>query len=518
MRYISIYFSLLLLLLAACTEDSFEPVDVSPPSDLSLRFDIAKDDSGDVTIYPEAVGAALFDVFLGINPNETPEQVQPGNGVSATYPEGTYTVRAIAYNLEGESIETSQELNIQLTPPANLQVEVTIDPINTNEVTVTPTADNATLFDIFFGEAMDEEATQIMPGASAAHTYAASGEYTLRVIARSASSTTLEYTEVLNIILPAAALNLPIDFENPDVNYVFEEFGGANLSVIDNPDASGENTSARVGRLFKMSDSEVWAGGLLTLPEPIDFSINNQFSIKVWSPKNGAIVRLKVENLDDANIFFELDATTTTSNTWETLTYDMSSIDQGNEYSKVVLFMDFGNPGDDSDYYFDDIVLGVGSSAPSLSLPIDFESDDITYTFTDFGDAGASRIDNPDPSGINTSEKVGQLVKANGAQTWGGSFLELPAPIDFSAGTDISVKVWSPKEAITVLLKIENADNGDIFVETSVTTTSVNAWETLTFDMSGIDPSQEYSKVVLFFDFGTTGDGSTYYFDDITLN
>lgn len=513
----NIIFSLCLLFLAACSKDAYYEIDVSPPSDLTLSFSIAPDDSGLVTIYPQATSAAYFELFYGDTADETPEEVLPGRSGKHTYAEGTYTVRAIAYNLKGESIETSQELNVQFTPPSNLIVEVTIDPIITNMITVTPTADNATLFELFFGDIADEEATVIMPGASAVHTYAESGQYTLRVVARSASSQFLEYTEVLDIIKPAAQLSLPIDFENPDVNYVFTEFGGATLSAIDNPDASGENTSAKVGRLFKMAGAEVWAGGLMQLPEPIDLTTNDQFRLKVWSPKMGSPVRFKLENADDNNIFYELDAITTTSNAWEILTYDFSAIDKGQSYSKVIVFMDFGNTGDDSEYFFDDIEQYSLGGGGGLSLPLDFESDNLDYTFTDFGGAYGSKVDNPDQSGINTSAMVGRLFKEAGAETWAGAFLQLDGPIDFDATDQFFVKVWSPKNGIIVKAKVENSADGAIAHEVDMTTTTNNTWEELQFDFSTIDKNQSYDRFVIFFDFGANGDDSEYFFDDVRL-
>lgn len=505
-------FASLLLLLAACDKEEFYEIPIGPPSDLQMSFSIANDDSGLLTVYPEATGAAYFDLFYGDGSTE-PERVESGQSGSNVYAEGVYTLRAIAFSLSGENIETTQDVNIQFIPPTNLLVDVVVDPVNTNMITVTPSADNATLFEVYFGDVTEEVPTSVMPGASAVHTYAESGTYSLRVVAKSASQTTLEYTEELEIVKPTVQLALPIDFENPEIAYTFGNFGGATLSVVDNPDPSGENTSAKVGQFFKMAGSEVWAGGLLQLPNPIDFASGDQFSLKVWSPKSGITVRLKVENDQDANIFHEVDGTTQTSNQWETIDFDFSGIDKNNTYHKVVLFMDFGNQGDDSNYYFDDFVLSGESSA--FSLPIDFESESVDYTFNDFGSAVAGRIDNPDQSGINTSSKVGVLNKPAGAEVWAGSFMQLGGPIDFDANDQLALKVWSPKSGIIVKLKVENSANPDINFEVDITNTMTNSWEELIYDFSAIDKSQAYDRVVVFFDFDNPGDGSDYYFDDI---
>ena len=67
-------------------------------------------------------------------------------------------------------------------------------------------------------------------------------------------------------------------------------------------------------------------------------------------------------------------------------------------------------------------------------------------------------------------------------------------------------------------MKVENA-GATVFAEMDVNTTMANAWETLLFDFStvGIDNSATYSQAVIFFDFGTTGGGEVYRWDDLRL-
>jgi len=152
-----------------------------------------------------------------------------------------------------------------------------------------------------------------------------------------------------------------------------------------------------------------------------------------------------------------------------------------------------------------------------VTLPIDFESTSITYTFNDFGGGQMSRIDNPDVSGINTSGKVARMIK-NAGDPWGGSFMELAGPIDFSTNKHFKVKVWTPGAGRKVLLKVENQTNGAIAYEQEETTTVGNAWEELVFDFTGINVANSYQKLVVIFDLGTVGNGSanfTFYLDDI---
>jgi hypothetical protein len=152
-----------------------------------------------------------------------------------------------------------------------------------------------------------------------------------------------------------------------------------------------------------------------------------------------------------------------------------------------------------------------------LLLPIDFESSTLNYAFADFGGAATSVVTNPNPGGINTSSKVGRFIKTAGAETWAGTAITLDAPIDFASMHYFRVKVWSPAAGTPVLLKVENLTNNSIAHEVQATTTVANGWEYLTYNFSGVNMSQTYSKVILFFNFNNPGAGQTYYFDDITL-
>src|SRR5690606_31092122 len=101
-------------------------------------------------------------------------------------------------------------------------------------------------------------------------------------------------------------LILPVTFENGSLSYPFSGFGGANAMVINNPSANGMNTSSKVGSLTKANGAEVWAGAVLPLDLPINFSALQKIKMKVWSPQAGIQVLLKLENAANATIFVEV--------------------------------------------------------------------------------------------------------------------------------------------------------------------------------------------------------------------
>lgn len=161
---------------------------------------------------------------------------------------------------------------------------------------------------------------------------------------------------------------------------------------------------------------------------------------------------------------------------------------------------------------------GDGGDPPNIEFPITFEEDIPWENFiTNFDGGELAVLDNPDPSGINTSDKVARMVKGDG-QPWAGSFFQLPESIDFSDGTDFTVSVWAPRERTTMLFKVENDDDSGQFFECSITIEESQEWVDITFSLGDANQSFTYEKLVLIFDLAIVGDGSadfTWYFDNI---
>jgi hypothetical protein len=317
------------------------------------------------------------------------------------------------------------------------------------------------------------------------------------------------------------APSLPIDFESTTVTYTFADFDGGVATKIANPNSGGINTSANVARMVKNA-GQPWGGTSMVLAAPINFSVNKIFKVKVYSPRVGAKVLVKVENSANGAINFEKEELTTVANAWGEMTFDFSLISTTNSYDKLVLIFERGTMGDGSanfTFLFDEIRLippTVVVVAPSL--PIDFESTTVTYGFTDFDGGVGTKIANPNPGGINTSANVGRIVKGAG-QPWAGSYLTLAAPIDFSVNKIFKVKVFSPRIGAKLLLKVEGAA-GVVPFEKEVVGTVANAWEEMTFDYQAVSTTNVYTKLVFIFDLGTAGNGSanfTFLIDDIRL-
>ncbi|MCF8367360.1 MAG: PKD domain-containing protein [Bacteroidales bacterium] len=119
-------------------------------------------------------------------------------------------------------------------------------------------------------------------------------------------------------------------------------------------------------------------------------------------------------------------------------------------------------------------------------------------------------IDNPDPSGINTSEHVGRVER--GAFEFAHVYCDTEGRIMVEENPIFIMKVWSPISC-EILLKLENSENLELAIAVSSYITTPNQWEELTFDFSEL-PVDLYDKLVIFFDFNTFSN-YIFYFDDI---
>lgn len=149
----------------------------------------------------------------------------------------------------------------------------------------------------------------------------------------------VHYFDEMTLIDAGGTEQILEDFESAAPT--FTGFGGSETTVVANPDASGENTSANVAQSTKALGAETWAGSFFDLSSPIDLMTYTTISLKTWSPSVGANIILKLENQANSDENVEVSVNTATANAWETLSFDFSAAPAGT-YDRVVLFFDFG--------------------------------------------------------------------------------------------------------------------------------------------------------------------------------
>lgn len=193
--------------LVSCTDNeevSFALQDISAPTNIEAVFDIAQDESGQVSVTPAGEGVSEFQVFFGDTENETATNVSPGETISHVYAEGDFPLRIVGVGTTGLTSELVRIVTISFAAPTDLVTNVAVSGTNPFEITVAPTATNATVFDVFYGDTENEEATTIMVGETATHVYEAVGEYTVRIVALGAGVATVEATETVSIVDPGS--------------------------------------------------------------------------------------------------------------------------------------------------------------------------------------------------------------------------------------------------------------------------------------------------------------------------
>ena len=504
------------ILVFACVEEIENNIDfvdtIDVPTNISAMISITQDNTGVVTITPTGEGVVSYSVDFGDGSNES-ESINPGNSVVHTYPEGTYEATIIAVGLNGEVTETVVSVVVSYSAPENLVVVINNVPGNPFDINVSATADLAASFEVYFGDQGPEEApTPLQIGETLTYTYSAVGEYSVTVVALSGGAATTEYIEVITITNP---LLMPIDFEDATLNYSFVDFGNAQSTVIPNPDPSAINTSATVGQSFKFNGSETWAGSFLTIDEPVDFSSLNNIAVDVWTSEFGEVVKLKLENSANPDINTEVDMTTSVNQGWETLIYDFSASDLSQDYDRIVIFFDFGNVGDDTSYYFDNIRLSL-PAVSNFTTVEDFQGE-LPGNFAFGGVEGVQLVSNPNPTGINTTSTAMQFTKTDGAEVWGGMGFAVDGIINFNGTNQIKINSYAPEAGKVVKVKLETIEGNvdGLTYEFDMTTTVANQWEVLTYDFSAA-PDLDYVSFIVFYDFGNQNAG-VYHFDEIQV-
>jgi hypothetical protein len=324
-----------------------------------------------------------------------------------------------------------------------------------------------------------------------------------------------------------AAPSLPITFESSAVAYTFGDFDGGIATKIANPNSGGINTTATVARMVKNA-GQVWGGSSLVLAAAIDFSVNKIFKVKVYSPRVGARLLLKVEGAAGVTTF-ERESATTVANAWEELSFDYTAVSTTNQYNKLVFIFDLNNMGDGSANYtflFDEIrlIAPTGPVLTQMSLPVTFESTTVDYGLISFGGTASTVVVDP----TLATNKVARVIK-NAPETWAGTTVTGAAELGFSPAIPfttterkMNVRVWSPTAGIPVRLKVEVHGQPTQSVETEALTTVANGWQTMEFNFNNqatgtaaFNAAFPYDKASIFFNFGVAGSGQTYYFDDM---
>ncbi len=151
-------------------------------------------------------------------------------------------------------------------------------------------------------------------------------------------------------------------------NYQFE--------VVSNPNPSGINTSANVGKFVKAGDAQSFAGMYADLEAPLDWKGVKTARAKVHMDHIGNFT-IKVEGDAVNGASAEVPVPNTAINAWEELTFNFSAVPDNSEFKRLTVFFDLGidATGQDVTSFFDEIVIGNGScSTVAVFQPLPLEA------------------------------------------------------------------------------------------------------------------------------------------------
>lgn len=124
-------------------------------------------------------------------------------------------------------------------------------------------------------------------------------------------------------------------------------------------------------------------------------------------------------------------------------------------------------------------------------------------------------VENPDRDGNfddwNTAN-VGKITTT--ACTNEGIQINNEFLINFSPRPWIAVDVFAPAADLSVVLRLEDFNDSETFVQREAITNSSGTWERLEFDFSG-EESGKYGRIVMLVDTGGVAAGEEWYFDNI---
>jgi len=170
-------------------------------------------------------------------------------------------------------------------------------------------------------------------------------------------------------------IDLPITFEEQDVDFTMIDFGGTSSVLGDDPDPAG--TQGTVAITTKPPGAATWAGttmstdsGLASIvPVNPDNAANSIMKVWVYAPDAGIPIRLKLEDHNDPTHTVETETLNTVANEWEQITFDFKNEAPGTEplihpdwvFDKASIFFNFGTDGDTAGekvYFWDGVTFG----------------------------------------------------------------------------------------------------------------------------------------------------------------
>lgn len=524
---------IIILMVFACTEeDNLSFLDSIPaPSNVSAIFNITQDNTGVVTIIPTAEGATFFDIYFGDETAE-PENLKQGNSIKHTYAEGTYEVKVVASNIKGDTAEITKQLVVSFQAPQNLMVTVENDAAISKQVNVNATADFATTYEFYSGEA---DVTQpVMTGnigEGISYQYTNPGTYSVKVIAKGGAIETTEYTadfEVTEILAPVASTVAPPARNDEDVISIFSDA----YTDIAGTDFNPFWNQATVYAAFDLNgDAMLQYSNLnyqgIDIGSEIDASSMEILHLDIWTPDATSIDIYPLPNgvqpADERFITKDL-----TPNSWTTINIPMSDFtDQGLPVDKLKQFKFVGS----GTVFIDNIYFYKAPSPTGTPIVFDdFEGNGNISTWAGDDCGMNNAFANPFKDALNDSDTVLEYNDTGGQ--YANVRFDKDSDFDLSGGNSVfTLKIYVPSSSVTgsqpnqLSLKLQDSDSNPWERQSEIIKSiALDTWQTVSFDFANdevlgqTDPLSitNFRRVVLQVNSENNNDNVIAYLDDLS--
>lgn len=301
-------------------------------------------------------------------------------------------------------------------------------------------------------------------------------------------------------------------------NFTSIFYGGADISVVNNPHLTSDNGSTKVGAYADPAGA--FAGIGYEFATPPDLTTYNHLQLQVWSPTANVPFLFKLQGGTTGAV--EIYDTLTEANKWYKFDIDFSAA-AGTDNKQLVIFVNVLNDLGGGTYFIDNVKWG---RAAYNGCFVDFETPATTITAFNYFDQGSYNtgfevVNNPDPDAVNSSQHVGKFVKPSDGGNFTGFYTDLDAPVDFAGLKQMKAKIYMDHLGVFIL-KLEQDKSGNNLGATEIpyNNTKVNEWEETFHDFSTAPDNARYQRFTIFFDWQMPGNGTSNvisYFDDIVI-
>ena len=387
-------------------------------------------------------------------------------------------------------------------------------------VTISPTADGATAFEVLSG--IPGEPAQLIGIQQSVTFLYPEAEENFFATVRAIAPNDLVTEERFEVVPPAdpctQIFSAPVTWDADGPSAFEFGFNGAEVSVVPNPDPSGANASESNVLQITQDGGGNFDGFGVQMTSPALFTAADKIvRLTFWSDRE---IPLRLTVQQDPNNTTEREAEVNlihTGSGWEELRFDFSTATAGFTGSAdgalgipdfvpfvptgdYIRFQMFISPGDDvsGTFYLDNVgVCPDGGAAPPpigeeeepepctliFEEPVTLENGE---SFFGFNGVDVQVVTNPDPSGANTeANNVLEIVQDGGAN-FDGFGTVLNVPTNFAADDKVvRVLFWSQSEVTVRLNMQQNPANNDTEREAEVAAShGGTGWEELQFDFA----------------------------------